>query len=756
MNSSLPDRESDRSPLLGAGEQASSEEAAAAAAAGHDGYANGLAGFGGGGGGGDAVVGDDGGGDDDDFAKEVCTDAALKSSLYLFLLTLSIGGLQIVWSVELSNGSPYLLSLGMDKSLLAFVWIAGPLTGTLVQPYVGIRSDNCRISWGKRKPFMIGGGIATIVSLLALAWTREMVGGVLGIFGVPFRSTGVKVTSIVVATILMYCLDFAINTVQAAIRAFIVDNAPAHQQESANAWASRLTGIGNILGYISGYLDLPKILPFFGKTQFQVLCMIASLALSITLLISCLYITERDPRLEGPPSSENPGVVAFFKQVFHSIRNLPPQIRKVCEIQLFAWIGWFPFLFYITTYIGQLYVNPIFEEHPHLTPEDIDEAWVTATRVGTFALLVYAVISFAASIILPLLVVPTYRPTVPSRKTAAPTIPSHPYLTRRASTSTISITAASVAVIPQPAPPPQLNEPLERSDGEGRPSLLSRLQIPGFTLRRAWFMSHILFSLCMFSTFFISTPQAGTVIVSIVGIPWALTLWAPFALISAEVARSDAKKRRRRYRLYRASPGSSEYRAPSAPAGPREREQHSIGASRENCSDGNASAGERESREDVERGVDEASGLARHSAASTSTLDPVNATSNGKDDKDNAESSDRGNDDDDNAIIDEDEEDEDEDADADEDADDENDTTDQAGVILGIHNVAVSFPQILSTLMSSLIFSALQKPRGEPGDDSVGWVLRFGGLATIGAAVVTKRLAEGRGGGRFRKSGGVV
>lgn len=107
----------------------------------------------------------------------------------------------------------------MDKSLLAFVWIAGPLTGALVQPYVGIRSDNCRISWGKRKPFMIGGGIATIVSLLALAWTREIVGGMLGIFGVPFGSEGVKVTSIVMATILMYCLDFAINTGELAFLA---------------------------------------------------------------------------------------------------------------------------------------------------------------------------------------------------------------------------------------------------------------------------------------------------------------------------------------------------------------------------------------------------------------------------------------------------------------------------------------------------------------------------------------------------------
>jgi solute carrier family 45, member 1/2/4 len=140
------------------------------------------------------------------------TSLESRSAWYLFLLTLSIGGLQIVWSVELSNGSPYLLSLGMSKSLLAFVWIAGPLSGALVQPYVGIRSDNCRISWGKRKPFMIAGGAATIVALLALAWTREMVRGFLGLFGVASDSDGVKVTAIMIAILFMYALDFSINT----------------------------------------------------------------------------------------------------------------------------------------------------------------------------------------------------------------------------------------------------------------------------------------------------------------------------------------------------------------------------------------------------------------------------------------------------------------------------------------------------------------------------------------------------------------
>jgi len=95
-----------------------------------------------------------------------------KSTLYLILLTLGIGGLQIVWSIELSNGSPYLLSLGMSKALLAFVWLAGPMTGVLVQPYIGMISDRCRLPWGKRKPFMVAGTLGTVVSSLLLAYAK--------------------------------------------------------------------------------------------------------------------------------------------------------------------------------------------------------------------------------------------------------------------------------------------------------------------------------------------------------------------------------------------------------------------------------------------------------------------------------------------------------------------------------------------------------------------------------------------------------
>ncbi|KAL4807819.1 sodium/hydrogen exchanger 3 [Aspergillus unguis] len=556
-----------------------------------------------------------------------------KSSWYLFLLTLTIGGLQVVWSVELSSGSPYLLSLGMSKALLAFVWIAGPTTGTLVQPYIGIRSDNCRISWGKRKPFMIVGGAVTIVTLLVLAWVREAIGGVWSLFGGDSKSEVAKVTIIIVATVLMWCLDFAINTVQAGIRCFIVDNAPAHQQESANAWASRMTGVGNIIGYIFGYIDLPKILPFLGHTRFQILCALASIALTVTLIISCSYIQERDPRLDGPAPSGNMGIVGFFKQVLKSIKHLPPQATKVCEVQIAYWIAWFPFLFYATTYIGQLYVNPIFDKHPGLSDVDIDKAWDDATRIGTFALLIYAVISFIANITLPIFVVPSYKPVILDDTRSSGIHPeSEPCLTvERQSVSDIEVGLVS-----------ELHPEVLREEGRQpvkSQTWLSKLQIPGLTLRRTWLLSQILFSLCMLSTFFISSVTAASVVIGLIGISWALSLWAPFALISAEVATLEERRRARHRRTERATDDGQ-----------------TCHAQRKHHADARANQ--------IQYGQPEPDEASSESSRSVKAEEDENLA--------------------------------------------------QAGIVLGLHNVAVSAPQVLSSLICSAIFKALQKPRGEP------------------------------------------
>ncbi|KAI1268291.1 MFS general substrate transporter [Xylariaceae sp. FL1019] len=527
-----------------------------------------------------------------------------KSVWYLIILTISLAGLQVAWAVELSNGTPYLLSLGLSKSLMALVWIAGPITGTLVQPYVGMLSDNCRLSIGKRKPFVLGGAAATSFAFLFLAWIREIVGGTLGLFGADHKSEGVKTVVIIIAVIWIYILDVAVNTVQASIRAFIVDCAPSHQQEAANSMASRMVGVGNIIGYIAGGINLPRYVPFFGATQFKDLCAIASIALCSTVMLSTSVIRERNPRLDERPAESRPGLLSFFVRIFAAIKRLPPQIYKVCVVQFFAWVGFFPMLFYTSSYIGEIYIQPFLEDNPNMTSSELDELYERATRRGTHALLIFAITSLVTNLFLPFFIDPTYD-------------------------NNAVVATRSDGVLED-----------ESSDVY---KWLKRLVIPGFTLRRAWMLSHILFASSMFSTLFVRSVEGATVLVGLIGITWALTLWAPWAIISAEISRRDV--------LYRA----------------RKQQMRFLHRTEEPDHSGQL---------DQERQQD-------------NEPEP-----------------------------------------------------DQAGVILGIHNMSIASPQMIATLGSSIIFRLFQKPRGVPGDRSYSYVLASGGLFVLVAAYFVSKLED--------------
>ena len=381
-------------------------------------------------------------------------------------------------------------------------------------------------------------------------------------------------------------------------------------------------------GFLSGYIDLPQVLPFLGYTEFQVLCAIASIAMISTVAVSCLTIPERNPHIYGPPSDPESGIVAFFRSLVLSMRRLPLQIKRVCYVQIFAWIGMFPFLFYITTYVGGLYADPLLRKNPDMTEKEINDVYEHGTRIGTFALFLFSIVTFAASIIFPILVSPTYQP--PDQPAITPMTAS---FDSQASTHDRDDDRHGGPLIAKSWSPVSRSS---RMHVRKMAAMCSpeRLQIRWLSLRRAWLISHVVFALLMASTLFIGSTHAATVFVSAVGVPWAVTNWAPFALIAAEISKRDA----------------------------------------------------------IRRG-----------------LRPPPSTREGQ------------------ALA----------------SGDEEDSADQAGVVLGIHNVAIAAPQVIATLVSSIIFKTLQKPRGVPGDNSVAWTLRFGGLCAIAAAWLTGYVGEG-------------
>lgn len=74
---------------------------------------------------------------------------------------------------------------------------------------------------------------------------------------------------------------------------------------------------------------------------------------------------------------------------------------------------------------------------------------------------------------------------------------------------------------------PQPTDKLSRNSGKFRP-----------TLRRIWVASHLFYGACMLSTPFISTIRSATVLICLIGFPWAITIWIPYALIGIELSRS--------------------------------------------------------------------------------------------------------------------------------------------------------------------------------------------------------------------------
>ncbi|KAJ2492706.1 hypothetical protein IWW37_001152 [Coemansia sp. RSA 2050] len=414
----------------------------------------------------------------------------VSSELAQYLaLTVALGGLQFVWSVETGFGSLYLLSLGMKKSHVSLVWLAGPLSGLVTQPLVGILSDNCTAKLGRRRPYIIGSTVAVVLCLVVIGWTRELTGSR-------------PVPTIWLAVFAFYAMDFAINCIQASMRALIVDSLPTSRQDAGTAWASRMIGAGNVAGYLMGFLDLVRLLPLLGSTHMQVLTSIASLVLVATVAVTC-YFSPEIPLARLPAQSDVSGSsLRALSTIFTSISSMPAAIKGVCRIQLFSWIGWFPFLFYGTTYVAHLYVATHTDVGGNDSSADLMEK---GTRAGSLAMFAYAVSSLGFSVILPNFAYSSAsRSVLRQRRSRADTL------------STIG----------------QIQQVLRKAR-----------RVVSVSLSKMWMISLVVFSVAMLLTLVVSTVRGATWLIAACGFCWAVTIWVPFSIIGETISEFNSSER---------------------------------------------------------------------------------------------------------------------------------------------------------------------------------------------------------------------
>ncbi|KAI5466421.1 hypothetical protein BGZ63DRAFT_376156 [Mariannaea sp. PMI_226] len=385
-------------------------------------------------------------------------------------------GITFTWGVEMTYCTPYLLNLGLTKSNTSLVWIAGPLSGLIVQPIVGVISDESTSKWGRRRPLMVIGAVITAVCLLALGFTREIVGLVIQ------DDKAARMPTIVLAVLAIYILDFAINAVMSCAKSLAVDTLPIEKQQDGAAWASRMSAIGNVIGYGAGAVDLPSIFgTTLGDSQFKQLTIVATAIFVGTTAITCWAVTERV--LVSSKTTENQGRFKVFGQIIFILRHLPPRIQCICWANFWAWIGWFPFLFYSTTWIGETYFRYDVPPGARTSKDVLGDIG----RVGSTSLVLYSMITFTSAWILPLLV----------------KSPEDNSFTHR--------------------PPEALAGFLTRFN-KVKPDLLT-----------AWVLGHLLFSGAMALAPFAASYRFATILVCLCGIPWTLALWAPAAFLGVEV-----------------------------------------------------------------------------------------------------------------------------------------------------------------------------------------------------------------------------
>ncbi|KAH7096334.1 MFS general substrate transporter [Auriculariales sp. MPI-PUGE-AT-0066] len=386
----------------------------------------------------------------------------------MFLSTIGTAGLSIVWSIQMANVVPYVLSLGLARATLSALLLVSAVLGLSVQLIGGSLSDASTSRFGRRRPFMLSGAILCCTALMLLAYTRSI-----------FGETGTTALAVVILS--NYCIDLGTNVMFAADSAILVDTFPSEEQSTATAWSARMLGVGSIVGYFFGNMELTRVpvLSFLGDTQLKIIAIAGGVTILSLHAIVCWAVQER-ARAPEPFSRgiKRPAwsIISAVVELWKTIPDLPATIKHILVIQFFAFLAFYPAMFYASVFVGDAYrrtqAPPLSDSWTQQKTEE------EAMRAGSRALLYQAVASFVGTLVLPLFALDESKPLSPSR----------------------------------------WRKPM---------------------LVEMWMATHALSAACLLSTFWINSVMAASAMLALLGLVNAVGAWAPYAIIAKSLLTSD-------------------------------------------------------------------------------------------------------------------------------------------------------------------------------------------------------------------------
>jgi MFS family permease len=209
-----------------------------------------------------------------------------KSNAFFAILSLPATAMGFALSIQISALSWILTTqYHLDIHDVGLVWAAGPLAGILGQVIIGVISDRVWFWNGRRRPFILIGGVLATLMLLALP-NLDVISTSLGIGGILGVAIAVALT-----------LDLAINVSFNPTRAIIADvTDPGDERTKGYTWMQSISGTFGVLAYAVGALFDNYVLIYAGAV--------------IVLLFSILpplFISEpRELAGDDPPPGDTP------------------------------------------------------------------------------------------------------------------------------------------------------------------------------------------------------------------------------------------------------------------------------------------------------------------------------------------------------------------------------------------------------------------------------------------------------------------
>jgi maltose/moltooligosaccharide transporter len=239
------------------------------------------------------------------------SNAQKLTNPFYVLLSLPSTAMGFALCVQISALS-WILSTKYDLSIehVGLVWLAGPLAGLLAQPIVGLISDKVWFWGGRRRPFILIGGVTASLMLLALPFLGEI-----------SEWSGVRIlwTAVIVAL----TLDLAINVGFNPTRSIIADLTPEGEARTKGfTWMQTISGMFGVLAYVIGAVFGNYALIYFG----------VGLVLLFNVIPAFLL---KEPRDLGAVAAHD---AAEEPAAGHGKTNLP-RLLHIYLAHAFTWLG---------------------------------------------------------------------------------------------------------------------------------------------------------------------------------------------------------------------------------------------------------------------------------------------------------------------------------------------------------------------------------------------------------------------------------